>query len=446
MNQEYDTIVLGTGLKECILSGLLSANGKTVLHMDRNNYYGGESASLSLEQLYQKFKPDQKIPEDLGRSRDYNVDLCPKFIMACGDLVKVLLHTKVTRYLEFRSVAGSFVYKESKIHKVPSTAGEAMATSLMGMFQKRYFRNYLNWVNAYDVNDQKTWDGLDARAATNAQVFKKFGLDDNGINFIGHAMALYSDDAYLEKPSLECLERVKLYAYSVTRYGNSPYIYPVYGLGGLPEGFSRLCAIHGGVYMLNKPIEEILYHEDGKVKGVRSQGEVAYCRKLLADPSYFLDTNKIRKTGQVARCICILNHPIDNTDNADSCQIIIPAAQLENRKSDIYVSVVSFHHSVAAKNKWIAVIQLNVETANAKTEFTPALALLGKRDVDFFWVSDTYEPTGDGSADNIFITETYDASSHFESATVEVIKLFEKIAEKKLDLSIAPDLEEVQSQ
>ncbi len=50
MDQEYDVVVLGTGLKECILSGLLSVAGMKVLHMDRNNYYGGESASLSLIQ------------------------------------------------------------------------------------------------------------------------------------------------------------------------------------------------------------------------------------------------------------------------------------------------------------------------------------------------------------------------------------------------------------
>jgi len=33
MNEEYDVIVLGTGLKECILSGLLSVKGKKVLHL-----------------------------------------------------------------------------------------------------------------------------------------------------------------------------------------------------------------------------------------------------------------------------------------------------------------------------------------------------------------------------------------------------------------------------
>ncbi|CAL9194778.1 unnamed protein product [Musa hybrid cultivar] len=64
MDEEYDVIVLGTGLKECILSGLPSVDGLKlfsneflllakmfrVLHMDRNDYYGGESSSLNLIQ------------------------------------------------------------------------------------------------------------------------------------------------------------------------------------------------------------------------------------------------------------------------------------------------------------------------------------------------------------------------------------------------------------
>lgn len=32
------------------MSGLLSVEGKKVLHMDRNDYYGGDSASLNLTQ------------------------------------------------------------------------------------------------------------------------------------------------------------------------------------------------------------------------------------------------------------------------------------------------------------------------------------------------------------------------------------------------------------
>ena len=39
--KEYDIIVLGTGLTECILSGVFSVKGKKVLHIDRNDHYGG---------------------------------------------------------------------------------------------------------------------------------------------------------------------------------------------------------------------------------------------------------------------------------------------------------------------------------------------------------------------------------------------------------------------
>merc|ERR1712137_528560 len=108
MDEEYDCIVLGTGLTECILSGMLSVSGKKVLHMDRNDYYGAESASLNLTQLYRKFRPGQEPPKELGRDRDWAIDLIPKFMMFNGELTKMLVHTDVTRYLEFKQIAGSY--------------------------------------------------------------------------------------------------------------------------------------------------------------------------------------------------------------------------------------------------------------------------------------------------------------------------------------------------
>lgn len=51
MDEEYDAIVLGTGLKECILSGMLSVSGKKVLHIDRNSYYGGDTGMIIFSKL-----------------------------------------------------------------------------------------------------------------------------------------------------------------------------------------------------------------------------------------------------------------------------------------------------------------------------------------------------------------------------------------------------------
>ena len=84
---------------------------------------------------------------------------------------------------------------------------------------------------------------------------------------------------------------------SLARYGKSPYLYPLYGLGELPQGFARLSAIYGGTYMLDKPIEGYTYDENGAINGVTSQGETVKTKCVIADPTYFPD--KVKKVGKV---------------------------------------------------------------------------------------------------------------------------------------------------
>ena len=86
-------------------------------------------------------------------------------------------------------------------------------------------------------------------------MFDKFGLEPNTIDFVGHAVALYTDESFMERPTIEVVRKIQLYAESMGRYGNSPFIYPIYGLGGIPEGFSRISAVNGGTFMLNTDID-----------------------------------------------------------------------------------------------------------------------------------------------------------------------------------------------
>ena len=69
--------------------------------------------------------------------------------------------------------------------------------------------------------------------------------------------ALYRDDSYTSRPAIEIVTRMQLYLNSMTRFAGmtSPYLYPLYGLGELPQAFARLAAVHGGTYMLNRDLE-----------------------------------------------------------------------------------------------------------------------------------------------------------------------------------------------
>ncbi|PON84751.1 Rab GDI protein [Trema orientale] len=434
MDEEYDVVVLGTGLKECILSGLLSVGGLKVLHMDRNDYYGGESTSLNLNQLWKRFREDDQPPEQLGSSKDYNVDMIPKFMMANGALVRVLIHTDVTKYLNFKAVDGSFVYNKGKIHKVPSNDVEALKSPLMGLFEKRRARKFFIYVQDYEDNDPKSHEGLDLNKVTARDLISKYGLDDNTVDFIGHALALYRDDAYLDEPALDFVKRVKLYAESLARFqGGSPYIYPHYGLGELPQGFARLSAVYGGTYMLNKPECKVEFDENGKAFGVTSEGETARCKKVVCDPSYLPD--KVKKTGKVARAISIMSHPIPHTNDSHSAQVILPQKQL-GRKSDMYLFCCSYSHNIAPKGKYIAFVLTDAETDDPQVELKPGIDLLGPVDEIFFDTYDRYVPTNKDADDNCFISTSYDATTHFETTVEDVIALYSKITGKALDLSV----------
>lgn len=319
--------MLGTGLTECVLSGLLSVEGKKVLHMDRNDYYGGDCASLDLTRLFRKFKNGAAPNEKLGRDRDYNIDIVPKFMMACEDLVNILVHTDVVRYLEFKQIGGSYVYRDGRVAKVPATETEALTSPLMGLFEKRRAKNFFEFIHQYDEKNPKTFRGMDIDKTPMSEVYKYHSLEPGTQDIVGHAMCLFLDDSYKALPLRHSLDAMVLYTNSLARYGKSPYIYPRYGLGELPQAFARLAAIHGGTYMLDKKIDEIVYDESGKAVGVKADGEVAKAKLIICDPSYA--PQAVKKVGQVIRAICILNHPVPNTDNADSLQLIIPMNQLK---------------------------------------------------------------------------------------------------------------------
>ena len=177
-------------------------------------------ADMSRAQFYRKFRPDKTVPSELGRDRDYAIDLVPKFIIASGELTKILVHTDVTRYLEFKQIAGSYVFRDGKISKVPSTEIEAVKSPLMGLFEERRAKKFFEFLQGWKDEDPATHQGMcryiirahsltrstgvDLDKDSMKTVYEKFGLEPGTQDFIGHAMALYLDDEYVQGCASTC--------------------------------------------------------------------------------------------------------------------------------------------------------------------------------------------------------------------------------------------------
>lgn len=71
---------------------------------------------------------------------------------------------------------------------------KTLSSDLMGMFEKRRFRKFLVFVANFDENDPKTFEGVDPQTTSMRDVYRKFDLGQDVIDFTGHALALYRTD------------------------------------------------------------------------------------------------------------------------------------------------------------------------------------------------------------------------------------------------------------
>mmetsp|Transcript_19257 Transcript_19257/g.31632 ORF Transcript_19257/g.31632 Transcript_19257/m.31632 type:complete len:652 (-) Transcript_19257:3-1958(-) len=603
---DYDAVILSTGLEECVLAGLLSVRGMRVLQVDRNAFYGGQCSSLNLKELYEKHGrafDENATQAAYGRSRDFCIDSIPKLLMANGKLVRMLLQTGVTRYIDFGGIEGSFVYQSNgKIYKLPVTAPEALTSSLVGLFQKNAMRKFAEFIRTYKIpkrvantytkaefadalkgyykvhNAEKVGnvDGLvdnfddkrdilvsdlerkyglplfpqeaevefgpgslciviegaplkkavpadqggpitrivrvtrfsaqldgskgpaelsgkveigdiiskvngenvvglsdkavqekivsaarpmkitfmkpifDASAnkydgfkMTAKQLYEKFGLDETTQNFVGHAMALFTNDSYLNQRAEELIERCQLYGRSMGRFGqDSPYLFPMYGLSSLPESFSRLSAVYGGTVMLRTNVDEILFDPaTQQATGIRVGDQAAKAKYIIGDASYF-PPEMSKKTGRVIRSACILKNQIPNTK--ESCQVILPAKHLPSRTHDVYLSELSSKLHVVPKGIYLAIASTTVETNNPEQEVKIAENLMGNIAEKFADVSDCYAPVDPEGKNRCFIVKSLDATSHFETAAEDIERIYRAIFNKDLNLDekLVPDQQE----
>ena len=103
------------------------------------------------------------------------------------------------------------------------------------------------------------------------------------------------------------------------------------------------------------------------------------------------------------------------------CETLLKDANYSLTYSDIYIAMVSSAHNVCPKGYYIAIVSTIAESdANHHLELEPGFERLGRIEEKFIGPPiPLYEPLGSGVNDNIFISKSYDATSHFETTTGE---------------------------
>ncbi|KAJ1365466.1 hypothetical protein KIN20_025780 [Parelaphostrongylus tenuis] len=338
-----DVIVLGTGLTESIIAAACSRTGLSVLHLDRNKFYGGDWASFNLSTIndwveqqnvskdevdiskyhgkleegeslvalgtrktvrnvQQQWLPaseslmttdkgdnaEQKTIREVMEAewRRFSIDLVPKVLLARGSMVQTLCDSEVAKYAEFKCVDRFLCLRDENEPKlsysrVPCNKGDIFQDDTLSMVDKRRLMKFMTFCLEWNTKA----DELEGWKEYQDDPFEKF-LESQEItgelrNYIADAIGILHPNATTQ----EGLTAVCRFVDSVGRFGPSPFLTSLYGSGEIPQCFCRLCAVFGGLYCLGRPVEALI-QKDGRVVGVIADGHRINCSHLIMSSEY----------------------------------------------------------------------------------------------------------------------------------------------------------------
>ncbi|KIK59984.1 hypothetical protein GYMLUDRAFT_244766 [Collybiopsis luxurians FD-317 M1] len=258
----FDVIIIGTGLTESITAAALSKAGFKVAHLDQNPYYGGDEASLTLDEYIEWVGESPSSPK-IPNSRQYTISLSPSVIPATGPLISSLVGSGVSRYGEFRLVEAVAVYRDGKVQTVPGSKEDIFKDKNISLLDKRRLMRFLVFAsgNGEFENRRELQDG---RGEMPFIEFLKstFTLNQETAETIAYALSFCT---FPSDKTLPALHRLRRYLRSAGRYGSSPFLIGHYGSSGeIAQGFCRAAAVSGGVYILGRSISSITRNKESE--------------------------------------------------------------------------------------------------------------------------------------------------------------------------------------
>ncbi|XP_015113008.1 rab proteins geranylgeranyltransferase component A 1 [Diachasma alloeum] len=194
--------------------------------------------------------------------RRFNIDLAPKLLFARGELVELLISSNIARYAEFRAVSRVATFMDGKLTQVPCSRADVFANKTVSVVEKRMLMQLL--ISCMEQGaESPEFDGY--RDKTFLEYLNTKSLTPMVKHYVMQAIAMATDKTSCRDGVI----RTKHFLNSLGRYGNTPFLWPMYGSGELPQCFCRLCAVFGGVYCLKRQLDGIVVSED-KCKAIIS--------------------------------------------------------------------------------------------------------------------------------------------------------------------------------
>ncbi|XP_020564746.1 rab proteins geranylgeranyltransferase component A 1 isoform X2 [Oryzias latipes] len=258
----------------------------------------------------------------LKEGRRFNIDLVSKLLFSRGSLVDLLIRSNVSRYTEFKNVTRILTYRHGNLQQVPCSRADVFASRQLSVVEKRKLMRFLTSCIEETEMDQ----------AYSSQPYSKYlqdqQLGENLQHFLLHSIAMVTEDT----PTEAGLASTRHFLRSLGRYGNSPFLFPVYGLGEIPQCFCRMSAVFGGIYCLRHSVSCLIVDKDAnRCKAViDSRGQRISCSHFVVEDGYLGSRSSVTTpTRLLSRAILITDSSVLPSDSEQQVSMVtIPPGEV----------------------------------------------------------------------------------------------------------------------
>ncbi|XP_006871371.1 PREDICTED: rab proteins geranylgeranyltransferase component A 1-like [Chrysochloris asiatica] len=251
--------------------------------------------------------------------RRFNIDLVSKLLYSRGLLIDLLIKSNISRYAEFKNITRILSFREGRVEQVPCSRADVFNSKQLTMVEKRMLMKFLTFCMEYEEHPEE-YKGFEE--ITFSEYLKTQKLTPNLQYFVLHSIAMTSEAT---STTLDGLKATKNFLHCLGRYGNTPFLFPLYGQGELPQCFCRMCAVFGGIYCLRHSVQCLVVDKDSrKCKAIVDQfGQRIIANHFIVEDSYFSeDTCSNIQYRQISRAVLITDRSVLKTDSDQQISIL----------------------------------------------------------------------------------------------------------------------------
>lgn len=247
--------------------------------------------------------------------RRFNIDLVSKLMYSRGSLVDLLIKSNVSRYAEFKNVTRILTYRHGSVEQVPCSRADVFASRQLSVVEKRKLMRFLTSC-VEETEEHQAYNGRPYM-----EFLREQQLGDNLQHFLLHSIAMVTEDTLTEVG----LAATRHFLRCLGRYGNTPFLFPVYGLGEIPQCFCRMSAVFGGIYCLRHSVSCLIVDKDSnRCKAViDSRGQRISCSHFVVEDGFVGADRKVATpTRLLSRAVLITDASVLPGDSEQQVSLV----------------------------------------------------------------------------------------------------------------------------